>query len=87
MKQKDIALIVVIAAVAGVFSLILSQIFLASPDDLQQDVEVVQQIDASFPDLTNAEQKQQFEPFFNEQAVNPTSLIRITENKNENPFE
>jgi len=79
MKSKDLGLIAIIAIFAGVFALLLSNFFLASPNNLQQEVEVVQPISTDF--------KEPDKRYFNEQAVNPTQLIRINENQNQNPFQ
>jgi hypothetical protein len=79
MKKKDALLIVVVAITAGVMALVISRIFLSAPKHLQQEVEVVEPISAEFktPDTR----------IFNDQAINPTRLIRIGENQNQNPFE
>lgn len=78
MKQKDIATIIIVAAVAGVAALIISNLFLASDSQLATEVEVVEPISAEFPTPDSR--------YFNDDAVNPTQLIRIEENQNKNPF-
>lgn len=79
MKSKDVALIIAIAGFAGVFALIISNIFLASPKNLVTTVEVVEPISTEFkiPD----------QKYFNNNSVNPTRLIQIRENQNPNPFQ
>jgi len=78
MKQKDIALIVAIAVVSGIFSLIIGHLVFAAPKNRQQKVEVV---DAITTEFTSPDSK-----YFNSQSINPTQLIRISENLNNAPF-
>lgn len=78
MKQKDIALIVVIAVLSGIISLVLGRLIFAAPKDRQQKVEVVDAIKTEFP--------QPDVQYFNAQSINPTQLIRIGENSNAAPF-
>lgn len=78
MKQKDIALIILIVAIAGVISFFVSRQIFASPKNRQQQVEVVQPITDSFskPDSR----------YFNSQAFDPTQTITIGQNANPDPF-
>ncbi|HEX8183039.1 MAG TPA: hypothetical protein VF575_05565 [Candidatus Saccharimonadales bacterium] len=78
MKQKDIALILVISIVSGIFSLIIGHFIFAAPKDRQQKVEVVSAITTDFaiPDTK----------YFNNDSINPTQLIRIGESTNSAPF-
>jgi hypothetical protein len=78
MKQKDIALIVVIVAISGVVSFLASQWIFARPADRQQKAEVVEVITSDFPlpDST----------YFNNTSVDPTQLIEIGNSNNPNPF-
>jgi hypothetical protein len=78
MKQKDIALIVVIVLVSAGISLLLSNQIFAPPKNRQQEVEVVQPITADFP----APDKR----FFNDQAFDPTKVITIGPTTNPEPF-
>ena len=78
MKQKDIALIVVIIFVSIILSLFISKAIFAKPSSRQQAVEVVQPLTASFPTKTNS---QYFQGGFD-----PTQLIQIAPNNNSNPF-
>lgn len=78
MKQKDIALIIVVAVVAGIVSLVVARFVFATPKDRQQQVEVVEVISTEFP-LPDRK-------YFNERSINPTQLIRIAENSNQQPF-
>lgn len=78
MKQKDIALILVVAIVAAVFSIVLTQAVFVSKDKKEMTAEVVEPINSSFnePDPE----------VFNENAINPTQLIQIGDTNNPNPF-
>jgi hypothetical protein len=78
MKRKDLTLIAVIAVVAGIFSLIISNLLISSPKNRQQKVEVVDAITQQF----NEPDKR----YFNGTAGNPTALIRINDNANPAPF-
>lgn len=78
MKSKDLTLIVVIAVAAGILALVLSNMFLAAPEDLKSNVEEVQPITAEFPFPDKK--------YFNGESVNPTRLINIKENQTANPF-
>ncbi len=80
MKQKDIALIVVIVIVSGVLSLVLSNWVIGSPKSKPQEVEVVEAISASFP------LPQPDDPYFNDQSKNFTQIITIGDNPNPEPF-
>jgi hypothetical protein len=78
MKQKDIALIIVIVFISGVFSLAISKLVFATPGNRSQQVEVVQPIVAKFnePDTK----------YYNKDAFDPTKPISIGQNANPNPF-
>lgn len=78
MKQKDIALIIVIAAISGVISFVVSDSFFGKPSAHQQHAEVVSQIDPQFnlPDST----------YFNSNAIDPTQLFQLGNTNNPNPF-
>lgn len=78
MKQKDLVLILVVAAVAAIFSLILTQTLFVSKESKEMTAEVVEPINSTFnePDPK----------VFNEKAINPTQLIQIGDTNNPNPF-
>lgn len=78
MKQKDIALIIVIVAVSGVISFLASRWVFARPADRQQKAEVVDVITSDFP-LPDTK-------YFNNQSIDPTQLIEIGGSNNPNPF-
>lgn len=78
MKQKDIALIIVIVAVSGIISFLASRWIFARPADRQQEAEVVDVITSDFP-LPDTK-------YFNNQSIDPTQLIEIGNSNNPNPF-
>lgn len=78
MKQKDIALIVLIVAISGAISFFISKQIFASPKNRQQAVEVVQPITSNFPQPDSR--------YFNNQSFDPTQLITIGQNANPDPF-
>jgi len=78
MKQKDIALIMVVVFISVIVSIFVSKALFASPKNRQQAVEVVDPISSSFqvPDSH----------YFNSQSIDPTKLIKIGDSSNQNPF-
>jgi hypothetical protein len=78
MKQKDVALIIIIVFISAVISLFLSKAIFAPPKNRQQEVEVVQPITTDFPKPDSH--------YFNDQAYDPTQSITIGQNANPNPF-
>ena len=78
MKQKDLMLIVAIVVVSGIFSLILSSIFISPSKNRTTKVEVVDKIYSEF--------KQPDKKFFNANSIDPTKNIRIGDNVNPDPF-
>ena len=78
MKQKDIAILIAVAAFAAIISFVLSNFIFASPQNREQQVEHMDAISAQFPMPPN-------EKYFNDQAVNPAKLIEVGGN-NQNPF-
>jgi hypothetical protein len=78
MKQKDIALIIVIVFISAVVSLFISKAIFTTPASRQQQVDVVQPITADFPKPDSH--------YFNSNSFDPTQLITIVPNNNTNPF-
>jgi hypothetical protein len=78
MKQKDVALIIVIAFVSAVVSFVVSNKLFVTPSNRQQQVEVVDPITASFqtPDSK----------YFNTSSIDPTQSSNVTSDNNQNPF-
>jgi len=78
MKQKDFALIIVIAFVSAVISFFLSGKLFVTPSNRQQKVEVVDVISPTF--------NQPDSKYFNTNSIDPTPTIQVGENNNQNPF-
>ncbi len=77
MKKNDIAILLIVAFIAGIFSFTISQYVFSTPKK-KLSAEVVDPVTADFqkPDSN----------VFNENAINPTKLIQIGDGSNENPF-
>jgi hypothetical protein len=77
-KQKDVALIIVIAFVSAIVSFVVSNKLFVTPSNRQQQVEVVDPINSSFqtPD----------KKYFNSNSVDPTPAAQIGTDTNQNPF-
>jgi hypothetical protein len=78
MKQKDLALIIVIVVISGIISLVLSNMLFASSADRQQEVAVVQPINSNFSVPSTK--------YFNAKSIDPTQTILIGNANNSNPF-
>ena len=78
MKQKDIALIIVIGAISAIISFFASQMIFVTPANRQQKVETVQAITTTFTLPSNK--------YFNSSSIDPTQLIQIGNSSNANPF-
>lgn len=78
MKQKDVALIIIIVFISAVISLFASKALFASPANRRQQAEVVQPISADFPKPDSH--------YFNSQAFDPTQPITIGQSANPQPF-
>lgn len=78
MKQKDIALIIIVVAVSAVVSFFVSRLLFAAPANRQQKVEVVDAINTDFP---TPDKK-----YFNDQSVDPAQDVQVGESNNSNPF-
>jgi hypothetical protein len=79
MKQKDIALIIIIAAISGLASFFVSRMVFATPQNREQQVEVVDVITDQFNVPTDKK-------YFNDKSINPAQLIEVGDNDNPNPF-
>ncbi len=78
MKQKDMALILVVVFMSVVFSIFVSKAIFTSPKNRQQQVVVVQPITSDFPQPDTS--------YFNSNSFDPTKAINIGQNQNTNPF-
>lgn len=78
MKQKDIALIIIIAAISGFASFFVSRMIFATPQNRQQQAEVVDVITSQF--------NKPSDKYFNKDSINPAQLVEVGDNNNPNPF-
>jgi len=77
MKQQDVALIIVIAAISATVSFVVSDLIFVTPANRQQKVEVVDVITPSFQKPSTK--------YFNSNSVDPTLNTALGGN-NTNPF-
>jgi hypothetical protein len=78
MKQKDVALILVMVFIGGILAFLISNWVFSSKSDREQTAEKVDVITADFPQPPSK--------YFNADSVNPTQTIEIGGNNNPNPF-
>ncbi len=78
MKRKDLVLVAVIVFISAIVSFFVSKAIFGSPQKNQVQVEVVQPIVSSFPEVDKA--------YFNDKAFDPTQTITIGQNSNTEPF-
>lgn len=78
MKQKDIALIIVIVAFSAVISFFVSGKIFVTPSNRQQAVQTVDVIDSSFQTPSSK--------YFNKDSIDPAQLVQVSANNNQNPF-
>lgn len=79
MKQKDIALIIIVVFISGVISFFISHLLFGGPKNRQQQVEVVDAISTQFNVPSDK--------YFNKNSIDPTQLIQIGQNTNPAPFD
>lgn len=79
MKQKDIALIVVVAAISVVVAFVASSLIFGSTGKGKQTAEKVDAISATFPTPDSR--------YFNKDSIDPTQTITIGDTSNSQPFE
>jgi hypothetical protein len=75
-KQKDLVLIIVVGFVSAVFAVLATNLLMGSADSRKQTAEVVDPIVADFDRLDSR--------YFNSNSVNPTQLIEIRDQSNNN---
>ena len=78
MKQKDLALIIVLAVISAIVSYFVSGMFITKPTDLKADVKVVDPISADIPEVDTR--------YFNSDSIDPTEVIKIGGQENQQPF-
>lgn len=79
MKQKDIALIIIIGFVSAVLAFLISNWMFGGKQAREQTAETI--------DVITAEFQPPPQKYFNVNAINPTKLIEIGGSSNPNPFE
>ncbi len=77
MKQKDIAVIIVVIFVAAIVSFMLSKVLFGA-EKKDETVEKVEAISTEFPYPSKQ--------YFNKNSLNPSQRVEITNNNNTNPF-
>ena len=78
MKQKDIALILVISFISLILGIFASNLLFASKSSKQLKSD---KVIAITPDFNEPDKK-----YFNSSSVDPTQIIRIGDNSNQTPF-
>lgn len=78
MRKKDLPVLILVIGISAILSYVLVGLFISTPKDRKQSVETTEVITASFtiPESTN----------FNTNSINPTKLIEIAPNSNDQPF-
>lgn len=86
MKRNELIIIAIVGFVAAIFSFVVSNAIIGTPNKNPIKVPVVEPISSEFP---NPQTDPAYKEFFNENALNPTQLIKIgdKENKNSKPFD
>ncbi|MDX1766270.1 MAG: hypothetical protein R3313_04950 [Candidatus Saccharimonadales bacterium] len=77
-KQNDVALIILISSIALAASWFIAGSLINTPENRSQEVEKVRPISSDFTIAP--------ESVFNENAINPTEAIKISENDKDKPF-
>jgi len=77
-KQSDIAVIILVASLSLVASYFIGNAVINTESNRSTEVEVVTPISSEFPQPST--------DIFNDDAINPTEIIRIGEDPSERPF-
>lgn len=83
MKRNDLMLIGLVGFIAIIFSFIISNAIWGNPKKNAIKVPVVTPISSKFP-LPQTDDN--YKPFFNSNALDPTQLIQIGNSNNQVPF-
>lgn len=78
MKQKDIALIIMVVAISGIVSLVLGRLLFNTPKSHQTQAEYVDAISTEFPTPSTK--------YFNANAIDLTQEVHIGDSTNAMPF-
>ncbi len=78
MRKKDLPILLLIVGFSAIFAYVIVGLFISTPKNRQQSVEVAEVMNSSFtiPEDSN----------FNSNSINPTKLIEIAPNTNGQPF-
>ena len=74
----------VVALISAIFSFLLSNALIGSPQKNPVKVPVVHPISSEFP---SPQTDARYKKFFNDKALDPTQLIEIGDSKNKEPFQ
>lgn len=78
MKQKDVALIILIIGISAGMAFAVSNFLFATPQNRQQNVAIVDKITSQFTSPSSQ--------FFNIHSIDPAQLIEVQSSNNSNPF-
>lgn len=78
MKQKDIAIIIVVAGFSTIIAFVLGNMVFATPANRQAEVKVLDSISSTFPVADDR--------YFNNAAIDPTQTVQIGNSSNTQPF-
>lgn len=83
MKKQTPVLLIGVAVIAAIFAMILSSLIFGSPKKNPSKVPQVAPIQSTFPVVKNDDT---YKTIFNDKALDPTQLIRIGDQSNNQPF-
>ena len=86
MKQADIAMLILIVSITLMLSFFIGNAVIGGESNRSTEVEVVEPISSSFPEIGSEEFSATYSGIFNRSAVNPTQTINIGNSKTESPF-
>lgn len=78
MKKNDLVLIIVVGIVAGIFSLVSTNLIFTPKNIKNLKAQKIDAIDSSFNQVDKK--------YFNSESINPTQLIQIGDKANPQPF-
>jgi len=78
MQRKDIYTFIAVGLGSAIFSFTLSNLLISPPENRTAQVEVVEPFSDEFNELPSQ--------YFNAQSVNPTRVIRVDGDPNNQPF-
>jgi hypothetical protein len=78
MKKNDLVVIIVVAFFAGIVSLLISNFIFTPRQSKQLKAQKIDPITSSFQQVDKR--------YFNSESINPTQIIQIGGNQNNNPL-